>query len=476
MAFSQGVRFTISADSSNVQREFSKMQQMAQTTGKQMDAAFVKAQQAVIQSIANQRERIDYARGNTLTKIGVVTKQIRTDEQTMAKLEQGSVTWLKAKERIEGNVAHLKMLQLKSQKEILANTPKPTAASGGATDPKGALSGLGEGLVKRLIWLGAGAAVSGIIGIARSYFSNKAQIAGAQEDSSAAGLASTQARFAAVGGLRGQLTQGQTSLRGMTAARDFQQNHINDLKSGISGLTTAVSPESMKILADAESKLIAMNGELQKQHDTNALIQRDIDQHSASLDGENKKVSELVALNNSRQLSELNISLVERQRLQELYDRDVAEKRILKGSVEERSRLLELDKQNLQVLNLMNQAKAKLQSVYQSVSDDAAGGRTFSNGTKRPRSETERLAQRAQMFRARARNLILEGATGGGAGSSIASARRDEMSAANRLADASSSVGPPDGATDLSSLPAKVENTNSILSAIRASLEVSLVN
>jgi hypothetical protein len=281
----------------------------------------------------------------------------------------------------------------------------------------------------------------------------------------------------------------------MEAMRDFQQNHVNDLKTGLSGLLTQAHPESMKILADAESKLISMSGELQKQHDTNALIERDLRRQNliraSLLSGTYVPVPEvrngdmrhlgsvevqvrgrpgsLQQTESAMRGGNLNAVTAARIELQRLTRVQQAEKSY--GTPESQmAAKIAVREQAIEVAKARNNMALFGANFAESITGDAAGGRTFRNGRARPLSETERLAQRAAMFRDRARNLILEGSTGGGAGRSIAAARLDEAHVASRLSAASASIAAPPGVTDATALKAELINTNKILTAIQTSL------
>lgn len=476
MAFSQGIRFTISADSTKIRSEFGKVEQMAQATGQKIDQA-LKAQNAAVQSLANTRVRNEYAQANTIGKIRVVTQQLRTDAQAMAKMEQGSVTWLKAKERIESNLVHLRGLQLKAQKEQVALMKSPvTSAAGGGAPPAegpnaGGLAALGSGLFKRVTWLGAGALFSGLLNSFRGFFQGRAEVAGAQAEATGAGLASTRQRFARMGGLQGQLRQGTASLKDLERDRVEAQKLVDSLQEGImmKGLSL-LHPETRQQLIEAEKKVESIKGKIQEQHDTNALTKRDLDRETALYH------TELITIQN-----------INRARLHG----SASQKRILLEQEAEARNKVEIEKAfgtpegvfsaNKHLESVRGELQGARQQILQRSLDvpqefagQVAQGRSFRNGRQRPRSELERVADRAAQFRERARALAITDPRGTGTGQGInflvRGAQRSEQQIADRLSQATEGA-PKVQAGDDSTIKPELIHANQLLTGILKALQ-----
>jgi len=106
--------------------------------------------------------------------------------------------------------------------------------------------------------------------------------------------------------------------------------------------------------------------------------------------------------------------------------------------------------------------------VSQTLTEQAAAGRTFPNGKPRPLSETERLARQAGKARQQARDAILTGAPGEAAYQQQR-ALGLEASVADRLSIGSSEM-QKRFTTDSSAIAAELATSNQLLEAIKNSL------
>ncbi|HEY1107935.1 MAG TPA: hypothetical protein VGE76_04860, partial [Opitutaceae bacterium] len=136
---------------------------------------------------------------------------------------------------------------------------------------------------------------------------------------------------------------------------------------------------------------------------------------------------------------------------------------------EERAITLEYERQRGVVDALTKALKARKGEVEQALTQDAAQGRTFRNGQRRPRSETERLAEGALRQRQQARDATLTGQAQL-VRDSLGGARSIEGSVASRLGTASRLVPTDRNAADLSSLRTELVNANQLLTSINSAL------
>ncbi len=140
------------------------------------------------------------------------------------------------------------------------------------------------------------------------------------------------------------------------------------------------------------------------------------------------------------------------------------------GSEASRDARVAVEAQRVKVDQSRQAARQRLLEVNQDLTGQATEGRSFRDGARRPLSESERIARRAQMFRTRAQNAILTGASGE-APHLLQSAIRDEATVAGRLSRASSKVKPLD-VGDSSGIKPELLRSNQLLEAIKKSLEV----
>lgn len=493
--FGNEVRFKIGGDVTQLERSFSRAERVAERSGQRMEATMRKAmnrmrgpgegdddlkrrmaadaaierRQEVLYRIAQQRKKITWDEASTVGRIKIVTNDLAMLARRRAKEEEGSVGALKLQLQIEEKMATLRRLRQTQAKANLAQsgtgTATPDAGDGGWM---GRMKVSLQSLIVRAVGGAITMGLGGLLGRQRA----QQQIADAQVDSTGAALGSMREKFAAIGGLRGQLSQGQA--RSKDLARDLQtardrEKFLTDgaLMQGIDFLTKmGLAPDE---LTKTQEKIQQINAEIQRQGDANDLVSRELKRQTESYDNQINSIQTVQVLREKGLATEAKLREVEADRL----DNQLRIER--KYGTPESVRAVEAQRAENQ--NATIQARIEMQQrrrdVNQQLATDAAEGRTFANGQRRPRSEAERLAQRAAQYRERARNLVLTNGRSGstGAGDFIAAAMRDEASVGERFSAASRGV-PRDRTSDASSLKPDVLKAFQILSSIDQSLRV----
>ncbi|HEX2656137.1 MAG TPA: hypothetical protein VHN11_21145 [Xanthobacteraceae bacterium] len=488
MGLSQEIRFKIGGDNSGLRASFAQAATIAEQSGKRMEAALSK-----IDKIKNSRGLIDFRRrvafeeADTVGKIRITTEKLAALSGRLATTEAG--TTKQKRLQLEMDKERYKLTLLRQQKlreNLNTETAQPPAEDQGAAG-----NGIRTNIAKYAFRL-VGGTVIGALRAALDYQNSRREIAQSQEESRAIGLASTRSRFAATGGVQAQLTQGQGTMRDLESQKDFVQQRINFLRTPAQMALMALDRfgAGFKLLNDAEKEVERLNAELQKQHDINALLekdlvrQRDIRKTEFGFGGRiegntikiNSKPSGSIAETGEAasrgQLNDVRKELIELRRLRGVQAAEIKYGGASSDVAQNARIAVEAQKVNLQ--RAQQAMRARLLETNRELSGEAVEGRTFSNGRPRPLSETERLARRAQMFRQRARDAVLTGAAGD-VGHFTRSAIGDEASVANRLGRASSQAQKLDVA-DATSIKPELTTANQLLTAIKDSLKPQDVN
>lgn len=517
MGLSQEVRFKIGGDTTNLAASFRQSESLAQASGRKMEEAFQKAARVrqhltprearaadreyktavervnAERNLAAFRKKAQFEEANTAGKIRIVTNELADLARRRANAEAGSTKQLGLQLAIEERMVALRKLQRQQQAANLVGTPSAAeSAASGADQGRSGLLSFGQ-----LAFRAIGGAIAGVLGSLGAFQQSRIKLAQAQEESGAAGLGSLRARFAAIGGLQGQLTQGRGTLKDLENKRLIEQQRVEFLKTPAQMAGMAANQmfgDGFEPLIKAEEAVQNLNAEIQKQHDANALIERDLNKQRAIREAmlsreklpltpgagvfggvrniggvgvgkEIGSVPETAAAARGGQLNDVTRARIERDRLRKVRD---AERRF--GTPESARAAYIALRQSENDLAQSRQAMGQRQrDVMRDLTGQAAEGRTFRDGRARPRSETERIAQRAQQFRQTARDRVLTGA-GDDAPMFMEAAMRDERNVAARLSGETAGVRKQD-VSDASGIKSEVSRSNELLQSIADALK-----
>ncbi len=462
MGASQEVKFKIGGDTASLERSFAKLPAMAEAAGRKAETAFQRASRySAGAKLSAFREKQQYDDASTVGKIKQTTGQLADLAYARARSEKGSAEYLKIQLEIEQRLVNLRKLQRTAQKERAdsVNLPENKPAPEVVPERQEKQSNFGA-MAFRVIGTAVAYGLERVI----AWNASRVRVANAQEEGGAAGLQSLRSTFAARRGKLGELEQGQGALRDLQNRRDYEAQRAASLRSGLQGAVSAVAPEELEKSEAAVGKL---NGEIQTQHNLNQLIERDLHQQAANLTAQDELQTNIAAMKAEGRYSDVAGARAEADRLESLYQVDLQDKRLFQDTPEGNKRFLEVAAAN----NEANSAERGLQrrqvDVNEALTQDAAGGRTFQNGARRPRSEAERLAERAERFRQRARDAVLTGNSD--SGRLLDLARNEEGNVANRLA-ANANGKAPKGTEDATTLKPELVTANKLLEAIKNSL------
>ncbi len=473
MGASQEVKFKIGGDTASLERSFAKLPAMAEAAGRKAENAFQRASRySAGAKLSAFREKQQYDDASTVGKIKQTTGQLADLAYARARSEKGSAEYLKIQLEIEQRLVNLRKLQRTAQKEradgvTLPNQPSSPQEEQGDKPNRGAQA-------FRVI----GTAIAAGLRVFSSYLDTRLAKSQAQDDSRAAGLQSLRSTFAARRGSLGELEQGRGTLSDLESKRNFEANRVSELSSAAQLAAASVDEANpfgksgFKPLQEAEANVEKLNAEIQKQHNLNQLIERDLHQQAANLVAQDDLQTNIAAMKAEGRYSDVAGAQAEADRLATLYEVDIQDKRLFQDTPEANKRFLEV----AQAQNEANSARRSLErrqvDVNEALTQDAAGGRTFQNGARRPRSEAERLAERAERFRQRARDAVLTGNSD--SGRLLGEAVIEEGNVGSRLA-ANANGKAPKGTEDATSLKPELATANKLLEAIKQALSPTKV-
>lgn len=446
--FSQELRFKIGGDTSSIQRTFDSLPAMAERAGRRVDKVLgtFSGAKGMREKLERFRSDLEFKQSSTLGKIQLVTASLRGAEEARNRFAKGTTQHYQAQLDILKNQAQLR--ELEEQR------------AGETKEVSGGKSSFGRQLIGSAI----GGAIAWALGRVIANQQANIQVAQAQESGRASGVESLSARFSAIGGLRGQLHQGQRTEADLEVQRKYAQSRVNQLSSGVQGAVSMIAPEE---LAKARISLEEINAQIQRQHDSNALIARDLRRQTNEYNYQ-KYLIESTYHYQQNHGSALQISkakatgLRDRADFMQAHPQDYTDQEV-------RTARLEFFAAMQDVTLLMKEMQARALDVKQQLTQDAAGGRTFRNGAPRPLTETERLARRAIQRRQGVHDAVLTGQHAL-AGQMQSQAMRDENTVSSRLSRGSKDI-VQTAAGDWTQLAAKIENSNTLLTAIKESLE-----
>ena len=475
MSFSQEVRIKIGGDITSLRRSFAEAASAAEAAGKKIDQSLA-AKNKMVNTLLAQRNGFQMKELGTLEKIRYVTGQLAKTAVDQKKFDQGSQQFLQKQIQLEQKMFTLRKLQVQAQKDRVAGMPGIDSGAGGGGGGGGSGGAtLGEtvmgGMFKRILFLGVGTIMSAAVNSVKSYFASQAQIAGAQEESTGAGLASTQSRIAHVGGLTGQLRMGQQNVSGLEAQKGIQQNTVKDLSSGVLGALAWVTPEGRAALTAAEMELAKINGLLQQQHDANAKLTNDIKLHSELLQLEGVNLDHMTRLQARGQMTPAAVS--ERALFMAQEKLNLTRKNRPTDAFAIAQATLERNQARNVNTGVQMEQRQRIVELRRQFTGMAAEPQVDQFGRPLAPSETQRLAQQAQEARRRANVAVLSGASGE-VGFQTDRAKALEATVAQRLSGATKGT-QNDLVPDMSSLQAELIKANTILDSIKNSLTTTTV-
>jgi hypothetical protein len=231
MGLSQEVRFKITGDTKSLKSEFSSIPPAAKSAGERAGEAFERAFKAKT--------------GRTIQE----AKQITAMRKGIASSSNNS-----------------------------GGGGGPGGPSGGNDEKPNAASNVAK-YAFRLI---GGAIAYGLQRVI-AYNQSRIEVAQAQDESTGSQLGSLRGTLASIGGLRGQLRQGQGAIKDIQSQREFEQKRATDLAGESKSQTMAQSHLNKLVsffkpdeLTKAEKAVQQLNAEEAKQHSANIVIERDL--------------------------------------------------------------------------------------------------------------------------------------------------------------------------------------------------------
>lgn len=438
MGFSQEIRFKIGGDMSSLKKSFADVESTAERAGRKLEAAIAKripkgAQPGSAQAAFWGPTPAELARLERYKKIAEAERAARAKAAARGARTRGS-------DYNEGD------------KE---DAPRRLSAST-------VFRGIGSIIA---------AALRGAIGYQRAGI----QIAGAQESSTSSALASTQARFAAIGGLQGQLDQGKRSSKNLQGDKQFYEDRKKFLSTGVLAKGVDFLTKmglGTDELTKVEIKLQEINADIQKQGDSNDLVQRELNRQTETYENQIDAIQQINRLQLNGAANAKAIAAVELRAAKFQLGTEQAH-----GTPQSQQAAKIAVTQAEGKLNAARvQALARVYDVNSELTGQVREGRTFRNGRQKPLSETERIAQRAAQYQERARQMAIAGGrsqlskdTVTGIGFYTGKVRRDEQAVADRLNQATT------GATqtptvDASSIGVQLTKANQLLNGIYGAL------
>ena len=425
MSFSQEIQFKIAVDSSQAAAGFQKMTGMAQQAGQKMDAA-MSGNIAAARKLNDLKTQTLFNEMNTSEKIKSVTNDIVSLSKTKNALEEGSTKHLQVQYAILQKQNQLKSLYNKQTQE---GQIAGGAESGGFGETSLA-SLVAGGMFKRLIFMGAGAIMNAVMQAAPAIFAQKLkrdEEAGQVVESQ---ISQRQQYSIIKGGSAAELSVALEKER--TNKEDIQklEQEIKDYEqSSFLGVPFAFAQEANPMVKAQYEKLQEQLVKLRIEQDgynySVELTQRARQRETGLLSAEERSVRSLSNAQKENMLSAVEAARIKLEKARDVVDTlegktglrmfvGGQQVGILKptGTPEE-IRAAKIERSEAQAaLRAAQMAMEQRQiDVSQTLTEQAAVGRTFPNGKPRPLSETERLARQAAKARQQARDAILTSST-----------------------------------------------------------------
>ena len=492
MSFSQEIQFKIAVDSSQAAAGFQKVTNMAQQAGQKMDAA-MSGNISAARKLNDFKSQSLFNEMNTSEKIKSVTNDITTLSRTKNALEEGSTKNLQVQYAILQKQNQLKSLYNKQTKELGIESGGGGAGGGGggggtSGESGGAAGGtlagmLAGGMFKRLIFMGAGAIMGGLMQAVPAYFARQAKRSEEDEQITEAKISHQEEARITTGGIKAAQSVAYARLRKAKEDIPILQKEISDMESelGFEG-KMALNSDYKAIYENKQSNLLKLK--ISQDAYTYALEAtiRSGRKTFEMLDSEKRAVSQLTKAQEENRLSAVEVARIKLEKTRDyvstLIGKDTQTDKNGKqtvtykptGTPEEigAAKIARLETQNFLRAAQMVMQQGQI-NVSQNLSEQAAGAnRTFANGRPRPLSESERLARQAMQARQKATNAVLTGAPGE-ASYQQQRALGIELNVGTRLSSGSSKM-QKIITPDSTAIAAQITTSNQLLEAIKNSL------
>ena len=305
--------------------------------------------------------------------------------------------------------------------------------------------------------------VGAVAGQVTNFFSRQADRAQGAEQLQAGNFENLKNTIGTLGGLQARTRLAKREFKDLGVQIDITERALKDLEGNPLNL---IHPLWQSQVDKLQGELDQLRGKQNAVGNESTVLDRD-------LKYQNDLYEEQIA----------NVEMLNRARLRGMTELQIAEKVLLgleiqlgiaknnKRPVEEqRAITLEIRRQQGAVAMLareMRNARAEMAGTV--TGQVVSNRRTFANGRPRPRSETERLADRAARERQEATDAIVTGQPQL-ARDRLRSARRDESSVLSRVARAGRMVAQDQKTMDPALLKQALTDTNAILKRIDQSL------
>jgi hypothetical protein len=486
MSFSQEIQFKIAVDSSQAASGFQKMTGMAQQAGQKMDAA-MSGNIAAARKLNDLKTQTLFNEMNTSEKIKSVTNDIISLSKTKNALEEGSTKHLQVQYAILQKQNQLKSLYNKQTQE---GQSLGGGIGGGAESVanEGTLASMvAGGMFKRLIFMAAGAIMSSVMQAVPAFFGQKLKREEEAGQIVEAQISQRQQYSIIKGGSAAELKVALERERSNKEdIKKLEEDIKNYEESSFLGVPFALAQNANPIVKAEYEKMQEQLTKLKIAQDgynyAVELTSRSSTRQSGLLSAEERSVRALSNAQEENMLSAVEAARIKLEKARDVSDtlegktgikmfvggKEVGKSRPTGTPEEIRAAKIARD----EAQNALRVAEMAMQQrqidVSQTLTEQAATGRTFPNGKPRPLSETERLARQAAKARQQARDAVLTGAPGEAAYQQQR-ALGLEASVADRLSFGSSDM-QKRFTTDSSAIAAEITTSNQLLEAIKNSL------
>lgn len=493
MGASNEIKLKIGGDTASLERSFAKLPAMAEAAGKKAESAFNRnARYGAQQKLTQFRESQQFGDANTIGKIKIVTQQLQDLAYARTRTEKGTTEELKTQLAIEQKMVQLRRLQ----KEAGDERADGMRGVGGAKEAPVAEEKSNMGAMVARFAVGAAAAVGAAV---TSYFERSANRATTQEDASKSALSSLRGTIGSIGGLGEQLRQNKRRERDLAVDESLKRDEIGKISGegfieplgskkypetpqgrvsrfkdlALQKMTQAaavISPQAIALIEKAKNDLQSIKSESVEVFNQNKLLARELAKQSLIYVNQRATIRESLKLQKEGRANAVSMARLELDRLR--ANQMIAN--ALGTEEDKRAAALATGAGRGALASAKRDMERRQVETNQALTIDAAQGRTNAQGQRRPRSETERLAERAERFRQRARDQALTGA--GGVGTLIDKAIAGEGAVGDRLSKATQDVRKPKGTEDATAIKSEIVNSNKLLGAIKEALTSTTVD
>jgi hypothetical protein len=422
MSFSQEIQFKIAVDSSQAAAGFQKMTGMAQQAGQKMDAA-MSGNIAAARKLNDLKTQTLFNEMNTSEKIKSVTNDIVSLSKTKNALEEGSTKHLQVQYAILQKQNQLKSLYNKQTQEGQIGTGGAESGGFGETSLASLVAG---GMFKRLIFMGAGAIMNAVMQAAPAIFAQKLkrdEEAGQVVESQ---ISQRQQYSIIKGGSAAELSVALEKERANKEDIQKLEQEIKDYEqSSFLGVPFGFAQEANPMVKAQYEKLQEQLVKLRIEQDgynySVELTQRARQRETGLLSAEERNVRSLSNAQKENMLSAVEAARIKLEKARDVVDTLEGKTglrmfvggeqvgRLKPTGTPEEIRAAKIERSEAQAaLRAAQMAMEQRQiDVSQTLTEQAAAGRTFPNGKPRPLSETERLARQAAKARQQARDAVL---------------------------------------------------------------------